>query len=130
MVLGWRNLVKTHSTENDEDCNGANNSELVVDEGTSIPLQNSKTTQVVSTGSSQEFLAKEKKIGKKLHADVAKAELRVRYLRNLTYLGLGTNRIEMNQIKSHKELMKDTGRNVAEIKQEMTRKTKDAERDA
>ena len=64
----------------------------------------------------------EKKIGTKLHGEVVKAELRVKLLKNLTKIGVGTNRIEENQIKSRKELVRDTGRIVSDIKEEMENK--------
>ena len=47
MVIGWSNLELAQLTENDEGIDGAIHSELVVDERTSIPLQNSNTNQVV-----------------------------------------------------------------------------------
>ena len=80
----------------------------------------------MTTGKSEDFLAREKKIGMKLHLDVVRAEQRVKFLKKLSVLGVGTNRIEENQIKARKELVKDTGRRVNDIVDEMERKLKDA----
>ena len=103
----------------------------LVDEGRNPPNSISVIkSKLFTTGKSEDFLAREKKIGTKLHMDAVKAEQHVRLFRNLTILGVGTNRIEENQLKSRKELVRETGSRVAEIKEEMERKTKDASRDA
>ena len=110
--------------------NGATYTRLV-DEWTLDPNSNSRSKyEVFTTGASVDTLAMEKKTGKKLHTDMVKAELRAKFLKNLTIMGVGTNRIEENQVKSRKELVRDTGRRVADIKAEMERKTHDASRDA
>ena len=95
-------------SENDENGDGATQTELV-DNWMEYPNPDSNQIEVVTTGESNDSLANEKKIGTKLHADVVRAELRVKFLRNLTNLGVGTNRIEENQVKSRKELVRDTG---------------------
>ena len=82
-----------------------------------------------STGSEKD-LAKEEEIGLKYHFNTIKAEQRVRFLGNLAYLGVGTNRVELNQLKSRKELRRDSGRRVGEIVAEMERKEVDAKREA
>ena len=105
-------------------------SELVDDRMKHTKSISKLKSEVLTTGKSNDDLAREKKIGTKLHMDAVKAEQRVRLLRNLTILGVGTNRIEENQLKSRKELVRETGSRVAEIKEEMERKTKDASRDA
>ena len=46
MVFGWKD-DDLAQVENDEKYDGAISSELVDDEGTSIPLHNSKSTQLV-----------------------------------------------------------------------------------
>ena len=129
MVSGLRNVELAHH-ENDDESDGAMTTNLGIKRW-SNPKPNSKFIKVVTTtGESEDPLAFEKKVGDKLHVDVVRSELRARYLRNLTILGVGTNRIEQNQIKSRNELATDTGRRVSDIKAEMTRKTKDAERDS
>ena len=45
-------------------------------------------------------------------------------------MGVGTNRVEINQLNSRKELSRDSGRRVQEIIDEMEAETKDAEKDA
>ena len=100
----------------------------LVDNGRQPPKSISNLqSEVLTTGKSNDNLAYEKKIGTMLHIDAVKAEQRVRFL---SILGVGTNRIEENQVKSRKELVRDTGRRVADIKAEMERKTFDASRDA
>ena len=95
----------------------------LVDERTESPYSDSiPNTEVISTGVSKDALAKEKKTGKQLHTNMVKAELRAKFLKNLTIMGVGTNRIEENQLKFRKELKRDTGRKVAEIKAEMEKK--------
>ena len=51
-------------------------------------------------------------------------------MRYLSNRGVGTNIIEANQVKSTNEMIKDTGRRVKEIVDEMNRKAKDAEKEA
>ena len=83
----------------------------LVDEWRHTPtIDSNEVIRTCTTGESPDCLAIEKKIGTKLHLEVVKAEQRVKYIRNLSILGVGTNRIEENQIKSRKELVKDTGR--------------------
>ena len=119
MESGWK--FGPNSYENEE-IDGVTKAKLA-DERTESPISTSKTNTVVqTTGKSKDNLAMEKKIGSKLYVDMVKAELRVQLLKNLTNLGVGTNRIEENQIKSRKELVRDTGRRIADIKQEMERK--------
>ena len=79
MVFGW-NIDDLAKHENDEGSDRATKTELVVDERIIYPIPNSILNQVVTTGESKESLANEKKIGTKLHAEVVKAELRVKYL--------------------------------------------------
>ena len=71
-----------------------------------------------STGSEKD-LAKEEEIGQKYYLNTVKAEQRVKFLGNLAYLGVGTNRVEKNQLRSRNELRRDTGRRVGEIVAEM-----------
>ena len=79
-----------------------------------------------STGTSQEVLAMEERIGLNLYLNTVKAEQRGRLLTAMGNMGVGTNRVEVNQINSRKELSKDSGRRVREIVQEMEMKAKDA----
>ena len=87
-----------------------------------IPYNNSSNT----TGG----LAKEERIGRDHYICTVKAEQRARFLSRLGGMGVGTNRIEFNQIKSRNELVRDSGRKVKDIVQEMELKAKDATKDA
>ena len=110
MVQGWKNVELALKIENDERNPRVAETNLV-DKRLEKPNQNSQSNQVViTTGEPLSSLAKEKKVGSKLHEDVVRAELRVKMLRSLTKLGVGTNRIELNQIKSRNELVRDSGR--------------------
>ena len=84
----------TPKSENDDEISSVGQT-ILVDERLGITNQNSKQTQVViTTGESIDSLAKEKKNGARLHENTVRAELRVKFLRSLTNLGVGTNRIE------------------------------------
>ena len=109
VIIGWNNLELANIIENDEGRNKVAQT-IPVDRRSDESVQNSNFDQVViTTGVPEGALAEEKRKGSKFHADVVKAELRVKLLRRLTNLGVGTNRIEDNQNKSRKELVKDTG---------------------
>ena len=47
MVVGWNNDAAPTNVENDEKYDGANSSDLVVDQRKTNPFQNSISTQVV-----------------------------------------------------------------------------------
>ena len=83
-----------NNTENDE-----SESSYFVDAqenpGSLIPTNSNS----ISTGSEPD-LAKDEEIGMKHYLKTVKAEQRVRYLGNLAFLGVGTNRVETNQVKS------------------------------
>ena len=128
MVLGGDESLVLGSEK--EGGSGGVKSRLVNEEN-NLPNSNSKSTStVLTTGTSADVLANEEKTGRKLYLDTVKAEQRSKFLRRLSILGVGTNRIEENQIKSRKELVKDTGRRVNDIVQEMEMKTNDACKDA
>ena len=91
-----------------------------------IPYNNSSNT----TGPPHGGLAKEERIGRDHYICTVKAEQRARFLSRLGGMGVGTNRIEFNQIKSRNELVRDSGRKVKDIVQEMELKAKDATKDA
>ena len=81
-------------TENDEESDRVTNT-ILVDKRLDDSNKSSNLTKVVkTTGDFSNSLANEKKIGSKLHEEVVRAELRVKFLRNLTNNGVGTNRIE------------------------------------
>ena len=90
-----------------------------------IPINQSSIT----TGSRLD-LAKEEETGLKYHLSTVKAEQRVKFLGNLAYLGVGTNRVEKNQLRSRNELRYDTGRKVGDIVAEMELKKSDAKKEA
>ena len=75
-------------------------------------------------------LAMEERIGRSHYLSTVKAEQRAIFLSKLGGMGVGTNRIEFNQIRARKELVRDSGRKVGEIIQEMEFKAKDASKDA
>ena len=82
-----------------------------------------------STGSSTD-LAKEERTGNYLFDKTVRLEQRAKFLKSLGKWGLGTNRMEHNQLKSRRELTVDTGRRVRDLVEEIKLKTKDAERAA
>ena len=87
------------------------------------------TNNNFKTGSNLDLARKERQ-GRILYRRAVETDQRMRLLKNLKSKGIGTNRIEYNQLKSRKELRRDSGRNVEMIKSEMLSKTKDAEREA
>ena len=102
MVVGENNDLALDN-ENDEGGDGGASSGLADSGNPNFPNTISTSNpNVVTTGESKNSLAKEKKIGVKLHIDTVKAEQRVKFLRTLSMLGVGTNRIETNQIKSRR----------------------------
>ena len=130
VIIGSKNSGLVDGVEKDEGSDKVAQT-IPADERSDVSEPNSESNKVViTTGVPDGTLAEEKRKGSKFHADVVKSELRVKLLRKMTNLGVGTNRIEDNQIKSRRELIKDTGRRVEDIKAEMTRKTRDAEKDA
>ena len=89
MVIGWN--ILTPESKNDEEV-GSVGQAVLVDKRLEESNQDSNQIQlVITTGESIDSLAKEKKIGTKLHIDAVKAEQRVRFLKNLSMLGVGTN---------------------------------------
>ena len=107
VIIGWKNSGLVDKVENDEGSDKVAQT-IPVDERSENSVQNSNSNQVViTTGVPDGALAEEKRKGSKFHADVVKSELRVKLLRRLTNLGVGTNRIEDNQIKSRRELIKE-----------------------
>ena len=99
-----------------------------VDERTECPKSKPNSNIMLTTGVSNDALAKDKRTGLILHTEAVKAEQRTKFLRNMSIRGLGTNRIEENKLKSRRELVRDTGRRVPEIVEEMERKVKDAKK--
>ena len=98
-MVGGENIDLAPNFENDVGGNGGANHELV-ESGSKGPYTNSKTkSNVFMTGESNNPLANEKKIGVKLHNDMVKAEQRTKLLKTLSIMGVGTNRIEANQLK-------------------------------
>ena len=63
-------------------------------------------------------LAKEERIGDKLWTRAVEIEQRAKFIRSLIQNKVGTNRIECNQVKSRRELRRDSGRRVKEILEE------------
>ena len=103
----------------------------------SVPVRESNPNSTIpinlssnSTGTPGGVFATEERIRTNLYLNTVKAEQRSKLLSNLGSMGVGTNRVEINQLNSRKELSKDSGRRVHEIIQEMEAKAKDAERDA
>ena len=103
MVLG-KNGSLAQNCENDEIMGTV--SENFVDIWGTNPRVNPNVITSISTGLSTS-LAKEEKVGKKLYLDVV--EQRTKMLINLEKLGVGTNRVEENHLKSRNELIRDSG---------------------
>ena len=120
-----------HSNKNENDANDDKGTESSFDEARENPNSNlpSKLITSITTGSKQD-LAKEEETGMRHHLSTLKAEQRANFLGNLAYLGVGTNRVEMNQVRSRNELRCDTGRRVGDIVAEMERKESDAKKEA
>ena len=115
---------------------GGNNSEAdregsertVVDDEVAPPIVVENLVNNIKTGSKTP--ANDERIGQRLYLDTVRKEQQAKYLACLVKIGVGTNRIEHNQIKSRAEMRRDSGRQVGEILTEMRRKKADAEQDA
>ena len=118
-----------HSNKNENDANDDEGTESSFDEARENPNSNPKLISSITTGSKQD-LAKEEETGMRYHLSTLKAEQRANFLGNLAYLGVGTNRVEKNQVRSRNELRRDTGRRVGDIVAEMERKESDAKKEA
>ena len=70
---------------------------------------------VINTGPKDGPAIKEERYGSKLWTRTVEAEQRAKYIGRLIQFKVGTNRIECNQVKSRRELRKDSGRMVKEI---------------
>ena len=95
----------------------------LVDTGEVPPKVNSKSLTHNTTESNKDS-AHEEKTGRKLYIATVKAEQKANFLRRLSKGGVGTNRIESNQIKSRREMVCDPGRCVKDITNEMNNKVK------
>ena len=98
----------TSDFENDDKATGEAYSNFV-DDGELIPnISNPNLTTSNSTGPLY-GPAKEEKIGKKLFLDTVRAEQREKLLKSLVNVGVGTNRMETNQLRSRGEMKWDYG---------------------
>ena len=105
---------------------------LVSDMGHLIPQIKSTTTpKSNSTDSSLEF-ALEKETGWKLHRKTVLAEQATKKLRSLRKSGVGTNHLEYRDLKLRGELRSgvDMGRGINRIKEALSDKIKDSERNS
>ena len=81
MVSGWKNDEMISFDEKDENGDGVVTPRLV-DDRIEYPDSNPKLKlEVISTGGSDDALAKEKKTGTKLHTDMVKANCARSFLR-------------------------------------------------
>ena len=97
----------------------------------SIEISNAPSNQITHVTTGPELgPANEERLGKLLHTRTVKLEQRSKFLKRLGQIGVGTNRIESNQLKSRKEMVVDSGRQVQKIKDEIQTKFKDAEKAA
>ena len=115
---------EVEKTENDESVN------VCFDDAREYPSSNNPTSKFSKSTGPESGLAKEEETGTKHYLRTMKAEQRAKFLGKLAFMGVGTNRVELNQVKARQELKKDTGRRVPEIVAEMERKEVDARREA
>ena len=123
--LGLPTSNFSDKVEKDDEISETNFVDVREDPKDNIPHNKSSIT----TGSVSD-LAKEEKIGLKKYLNTVRAEERVRFLGNCAYLGVGTTRMEVNQIRGRNELRRDSGRKVGAIVSEMEVKEADARREA
>ena len=106
------------------------NNTILNDTGKYTPNKQTPKTKNSNMTGSRIDLAKEERTGNYLFDKTVRLEQRAKLLKSLGKWGLGTNRMEHNQLRSRRELTVDTGRRVKDLVEEINLKTKDAERAA